>query len=349
MQKSHEPNLSFEDAVRAAGELRRLVAEGIFGQESLIDEVMACLIAGGHILMTGAPGLAKTTLVRVFARHLGIKFGRIQFTPDLLPSDIVGSDILNIDPASGQRGFAFTPGPIFTNLLLADEINRASPRTQSALLEAMQERTCTVGGVGHQLPRPFMVLATQNPFESDGTFPLPEAQLDRFLLHTLVDYPSDDAEEKILKQHVAGTLVGEQINSPQESKSQLDESTVRGLIQRCISIHVDEEIVRAIKELVRSTRPNDPSSPEDLRSSIWYGAGPRAGLSLVSVAKAMALIQGHETVRWKHVRSLVKPVLRHRIRLTASALRDRLTEDRLIEELTARLEATHRNLARGIG
>ena len=346
MQKQ---DMSLDEAVKAASELRRLVMESVFGQEALIEEAMCCLLAGGHILMTGAPGLAKTTLVRVFSRHLGLKFGRVQFTPDLLPSDIVGSDVLNIDPVTGRRAFEFMAGPVFTNLLLADEINRASPRTQSALLEAMQERTCTVGGVTHRLPRPFMVFATQNPFESDGTFPLPEAQLDRFLLHTLVEYPADDAEERILKDHAAGKLIGEQTTAPAaENAVQIDEDRVRGLMARALHMHVDDEIVRAIKELVRSTRPTDPSSPEDLRPSIWYGAGPRAGISLISVSKAYALLQGQETVRWKHVRAMMKPALRHRIRLTASAMRDRVTEDRIIDELVGRLEAKHRNLAKGI-
>ena len=204
-----ENQLSLEEAANIASGLKKSVCNSIFGQEGLITETLCCLLSGGHILVTGAPGLAKTTLVRIFAKHLGIDFGRIQFTPDLLPSDIIGSEILNIDPVTGERKFMFSKGPIFTNLLLADEINRASPRTQSALLEAMQERTCTVGGDIHNLSDAFMVFATQNPFESEGTFPLPEAQLDRFLAHTLVGYPDKASEEQILHAHVENRLIGE--------------------------------------------------------------------------------------------------------------------------------------------
>lgn len=349
MEHQAAPILSMEDATRIAAELRALVQRSVFGQESLITEAMCCLLAGGHILMTGAPGLAKTTLVRVFARHLGLHFGRVQFTPDLLPSDIVGADVLNIDPTTGRRAFEFMPGPVFTNLLLADEINRASPRTQSALLEAMQERNVTVGGVAHPLPQPFMVFATQNPFESDGTFPLPEAQLDRFLLHTLVDYPSAEAEERMLQAHVGGSLVGEQ--SPGQSQTaatQIDVVSIRALIAKTQTVAIDPELVRAIMDLVRSTRPSDPTSPEDLRSSIWYGAGPRAGISLISVSKALAILDGQEVVRWKHVRSLAAPVLRHRIRLAAGAVREKLTEDALISQLLERLETKHRHLAKGL-
>jgi MoxR-like ATPase len=170
--------LSFNQTVEVVGSLKQKINSAVFGQADLIDEAVCCLLADGHLLMTGAPGLAKTTLVRVIAQHLGVKFGRIQFTPDLLPTDIIGGEVLNIDPATSKRYFEFVPGPIFANLLLADEINRASPRTQSALLEAMQERGVTVGGKRHGLPKPFMVFATENPFESEGTFPLPEAQLD---------------------------------------------------------------------------------------------------------------------------------------------------------------------------
>ena len=342
-------SLSLSEATALAARLRENVGRSIFGQEALITETLCCLLAGGHILMTGAPGLAKTTLVRVFSRHLGLAFGRVQFTPDLLPSDILGSDILNIDPTSGRRAFEFAAGPVFTNLLLADEINRASPRTQSALLEAMQERAVTVGGKHHILPQPFMVFATQNPFESEGTFPLPEAQLDRFLVHTLVDYPDASAEQKILEAHARGVLVGEQVGDGPEESDKIGEGTMAALIARTRSVQVDAATLSGIRDLVRSTRPEDELCPEELRNVIWYGAGPRAGLSLVSMARALALVEGSESVRWHEVRRMAKPVLRHRLRLTSRGSRDGFDEDQVIDMLMKRVEERQSNLARGIG
>ncbi len=339
--------MSLEQATKLAASLRADVGEAVFGQEQLITETLCCLLAGGHILMTGAPGLAKTTLVRVFARHLGVKFGRVQFTPDLLPSDIIGAEILNVDRDSGRRHFEFSGGPVFTNLLLADEINRASPRTQSALLEAMQERAVTVGGKQHILPQPFMVFATQNPFESEGTFPLPEAQLDRFLVHTLVDYPDAAAEQRILQEHAGGKLVGEQVGLATSTK-QLTAEDVAALIARARTVRVDETILSGIRDLVRSTRPEDELCPESLRGALWYGAGPRAGISLVSMTRALALIEGSEAVRWAHVRRFAKPVLRHRMRLTAQGARDGGDEDQVIDTVLTRLEERHKNLAKGL-
>jgi MoxR-like ATPase len=343
-------SLSLQEATALAARLRDRVTHQVFGQDTLITETLCCLLAGGHILMTGAPGLAKTTLVRVFARQLGVAFGRVQFTPDLLPSDILGSEVLNVEPQSGRRLFEFSRGPVFTSLLLADEINRASPRTQSALLEAMQERSVTVGGRTHALPLPFMVFATQNPFESEGTFPLPEAQLDRFLVHTLVPYPDEKAESQILSEHAAGKLVGEQTGAPRaEEQPALVEGQIQALIERAKQIRVDEPIITGIRDLVRSTRPTDSSCPETVRPAIWYGAGPRAGISLVSVARALALVQQEESVRWEHVRRMARPVLRHRVRLTAQGMREGMDEDAVIGELLGRLEARLGNLARGVG
>jgi len=343
-----DAGMSLEQATKLAANLRADVGGAVFGQEDLITETLCCLMAGGHILMTGAPGLAKTTLVRVFARHLGVKFGRVQFTPDLLPSDIIGAEILNVDRDSGRRHFEFSGGPVFTNLLLADEINRASPRTQSALLEAMQERTVTVGGKQHMLPAPFMVFATQNPFESEGTFPLPEAQLDRFLVHTLVDYPDAAAEQKILLEHAGGKLVGEQVGQAANSGRQLSAEDVSALIARAKTVRVDEAILGGIRDLVRSTRPEDELCPDNLRPALWYGAGPRAGISLVSMTRSLALIEGSESVRWSHVRRFAKPVLRHRMRLTAQGARDGVDEDQIIDTLITRLEDRQKNLAKGL-
>lgn len=347
---SHDQPLSLEAACQLVKNLHKRVANSIFGQEELITEAICCLIAGGHILMTGAPGLAKTTLVRVFSRYLKLHYGRIQFTPDLLPSDIVGSDILNIDTTSGRRAFEFAPGPVFVNLLLADEINRASPRTQSALLEAMQERSCTIGGKSHALPKPFMVFATQNPFESEGAFPLPEAQLDRFLLHTLVDYPSAEAEERILTEHAKNHLVGEQHEEDLaiSAGNEVSLHDIHSLIKVREKIHVGEEMIQLIRDLIRSTRPQDPSCPEEFRNVIWYGAGPRAGISLISVVRSLAMIDESESVRWHHIRRMAFPVLRHRIRLTAQAGQNQLSEDHLIEQLLQRIEEKHKLASQGV-
>lgn len=334
------PNL--EAACKLVSDLKKRVSTSIFGQEQLIEESLCCLIAGGHILMTGAPGLAKTTLVRVFARYLNLNYGRIQFTPDLLPSDIVGSEILNIDVESGRRNFEFAKGPVFVNMLLADEINRASPRTQSALLEAMQERTVTVAGKNYKLPQPFMVFATQNPFESEGAFPLPEAQLDRFLLHTLVAYPDQQAEQKILNAHASNELVGESLNSLDDTSNQLTEEDIQLLFRTGQSIQVPREILELILELVRSTRPEDELCPEELKPAIWYGAGPRAGISLISVARALAMLEQSECVRWSHVKKIAFPVLRHRVRLSIDAMQDQMGEDSIISNLLDRLESKYK-------
>lgn len=334
-----EKSLSFEDAVKHVQDLEKSVSGLIFGQEELVKEVFCCLLASGHVLITGAPGLAKTTLVRVIANHLGLNFGRIQFTPDLLPSDITGSEILNVDPETQRRHFTFSQGPIFGNFILADEINRASPRTQSALLEAMQERKITVAGKNYELPKPFMVFATQNPFESEGTFPLPEAQLDRFLVHALMSYPEEAAETKILQEHASNKLVGEM--SSFKVQHLLNEQKISDIISCVQHVKVPDEIIAAINELVRSSRPGDRNCPEDIGSSLWYGAGPRAGISLISVSKSLAFLQGEEGVRWKHVRRMAKPVLRHRLRLTLAASRDRLDVDHLIDRLLGLLEERH--------
>ncbi len=338
-------DLNFSEAVQHVRSLETRIARLIFGQEDLVREVLACLLASGHVLITGAPGLAKTTLVRVIANNLGLHFGRIQFTPDLLPSDITGCEVLNVDPETQRRSFSFSEGPVFANFILADEINRASPRTQSALLEAMQEKKVTVAGKNYELPNPFMVFATQNPFESEGTFPLPEAQLDRFLLHAYMHYPKEDAELKILQEHSVNALVGE-VSAMKEHQA-ISMKDVLGMISCARKVHVADEILIAIKELVRSTRPGDPNCPEELSASLWYGAGPRAGISLVSVCRSLALMEASEDVRWKHVRRLAKPVLRHRLRLTLAASRDRLNIDDLIETLLVRLEERHSSLALG--
>lgn len=326
--------VSLADAKDVLDRLKGRIGENIFGQEELVEEALCCLIAGGHILVTGAPGLAKTTLVRVIALEIGLQFGRVQFTPDLLPSDITGSQILTLGQSAEERKFVFEQGPIFTNLLLADEINRASPRTQSALLEAMQERFCTIGGQRHRLPQPFLVFATQNPFESEGTFPLPEAQLDRFLIHSLVDYPSSAAEEEILKAHASRNLSGEKVEDDgAQSEPLMDANMISQLMSRAEGVAVDDQLLHVIATIVRSTRPQENSDTSSLHNAVWYGAGPRAGIALVSTSRALALMEGEEQVRWRHIKRLVKPVIRHRLRLTAQAIHDGYDEDRLLDEV----------------
>jgi|694.fasta_scaffold53507_3 MoxR-like ATPase len=340
-------SMSLEAAHDVSIKLREAITTLIFGQEELITETLACLLAGGHILLTGAPGLAKTTLVRVFANVLGLQFGRVQFTPDLLPSDILGSEVLNIDPETSRRNFEFSRGPVFTNLLLADEINRASPRTQSALLEAMQERSVTVAGKRHVLPQPFLVFATQNPFESEGTFPLPEAQMDRFLMHSLVDYPSADAEERMLTAHAARELIGEKVEW-NVKEDRLPSGTLSQVMERVRQVRVDDALISVIKDLVRSSRPEDSLCPKHIKEALWYGAGPRAGISLISASRAFALMSNSEVVRWQHIKRMAKPVLRHRIRLAAHAMRDGMTEDQVVETLIDRVQAERGNQALGI-
>ena len=331
--------IGFEGAFEITSKLKKQIESYIFGQESLIEETIATFLAGGHILLTGAPGLAKTTLVRVFSKCLGLQSGRVQFTPDLLPSDIIGSEVLNIDPKSGKRTFKFNKGPIFTNLLLADEINRASPRTQSAMLESMQERQATVNGDIYYLPKPFMVFATQNPFESEGTFPLPEAQLDRFLLHSLVEYPNEEAELKILSEHSQNQLIGEdQSNTESQNSIAIKANVVAQLLEQTKRTLIPPELIKLINQLIRSTRPDDDHCPPDYKQIIWYGAGPRAGISLISASKSIALLEQSECVRWRHIKRVARPVLRHRIRLSAQSFQQEIREDDIIDKLIEKIE-----------
>ena len=324
-------------AIQLLEKLKSQMEGEILGQESLIEESLVAFLANGHVLMTGAPGLAKTTLVRSLSVNLGLQFNRIQFTPDLLPADIIGTEFLNLDPESGKRSFKFSKGPIFTSLLLADEINRASPRTQAAMLEAMQENRVTVAGHTHELPSPFMVFATQNPFESEGTFPLPEAQLDRFLLHILVDYPKPESEVDIYSRHINKEVQG-------SSDFSLHAEEVLTIQKMVDDVEFPEELVEVVAELVGSSRPSDSRCPGDLKSFIWYGAGPRAGLSLVAASKALAFLNQDSQVRWKHVQQMAYPVLRHRIRLSPEGAEELVQEDQIISHLLERLTEKHRGI-----
>lgn len=341
------PSSNIEKAQKHIAALTGSIEAFIYGQKSLITEALCAFLSGGHILLTGAPGLAKTSLVRVFSQFLGLSFGRIQFTPDLLPSDIVGSDILNVDELSGKRAFQFSKGPVFVNLLLADEINRASPRTQSALLEAMQERTVTVAGKAYELSHPFMVFATQNPYESEGTFALPEAQLDRFLIHSLVSYPDKETEKAILSAHAKNHLIGEQTSKKTSSEPLLAHEEICFLLDAAKSIDIPQELIGLIAHLIRSTRPEDIDCPEDIKKLILYGAGPRAGIALISASRAFALIEGQSSVSYRHIKRMALPCLRHRIRVSAYALRDRLDADHVINQILEKMEKHYTHLIKG--
>jgi MoxR-like ATPase len=297
----------------------------IVGQEEVLEQVMIGLFVGGHCLITGLPGTAKTLLVRTMAQTLGLIFKRIQFTPDLMPSDITGTDIIEEDPTNGHRTWTFVQGPIFGNILLADEINRTPPKTQSALLEAMQERACTVRGHNYSLPAPFFVLATQNPIELEGTYPLPEAQLDRFLFNTVLDYLDAEEELKVVDLTTVTTVA--QADAVTNAQEILDfQQLVR-------MVPIGESVARHAVELVRVTRSRDESAPDFVKKYVNYGASVRAAQFLVLAAKAKALMRGRYHVTYEDVRSLYIPVLRHRILLNFHAESDRLKQDDILKRV----------------
>lgn len=324
--------------------LKSELSNSIFGQDALIDESICCLLASGHALITGAPGLAKTTLIKILAKKFNLDYKRIQFTPDVLPSDILGSQILDADSITGKRYFSFEKGPVFTNFLLADEINRASPKTQSALLEAMQEKHCTVAGEVFDLPKPFMVFATQNPLESDGTFVLPEAQLDRFLAHIIVDYPEYSDELKILEAHSKNNLIGESEFLEQDQKIILRDFELIECQKLVSEIAISERLLEVVLELIRKTRPKDSSSSDQVRSLVLFGGGPRAGISLLKTAKAYSYLCGDEEVRWKHIKRMAKPVLRHRVKISSEAVVENISEDEIIDQIINYVEKKYSNL-----
>jgi MoxR-like ATPase len=297
----------------------------IVGQEEVLEQVMIGLFVGGHCLITGLPGTAKTLLVRTMAQTLGLIFKRIQFTPDLMPSDITGTDIIEEDPTNGRRTWTFVPGPIFGNILLADEINRTPPKTQSALLEAMQERSCTVRGNVYSLPSPFFVLATQNPIELEGTYPLPEAQLDRFLFNTVLDYLSADEELQVVDLTTVTTVAqAEPVTNAEE---------IVGFQQLVRMVPIGESVARHAVDLVRVTRPRDESAPDFVQKYVNYGASVRAAQFLVLSAKARALMKGRYHVTFEDVRAVYTPVLRHRILLNFHAESDRLKQDDILKKV----------------
>ena len=297
----------------------------IVGQEEVLEQVMIALFVGGHCLITGLPGTAKTLLVRTLAQTLGLIFKRIQFTPDLMPSDITGTDIIEEDPTTGRRTWTFVQGPIFGNILLADEINRTPPKTQSALLEAMQERSCTVRGNIYTLPAPFFVLATQNPIELEGTYPLPEAQLDRFLFNTILDYLTAAEELKVVD---LTTVVHLAHADPVTTAEEIVD--FQHLVRM---VPIGESISRYAIDLVRATRPRDESAPDFVQKYVNYGASVRAAQFLVLAAKARSLMKGRYHVTYDDIRALYAPVLRHRILLNFHAESDKLRQDDILKKV----------------
>ena len=306
---------------------RKVLSDVIFGQESVIDLALIAILAGGHALIVGAPGLAKTKLAATLGTVLGLAEKRIQFTPDLMPADILGSEVLDED-AMRKRSFRFVPGPVFCQLLMADEINRASPRTQSALLQAMQEHHITIAGVRHDLPEPFHVLATQNPIEQEGTYPLPEAQLDRFLVQIDISYPPLDAERRML---FATTGNAEAVVTPVLDAASL--ITAQRLVR---DVPVGEHVTNAILNVVRAARPSADAAAY-VNEAVAWGPSPRAAQSLMLCAKARALLQGRLSPSIEDVIALLEPVLKHRMALNFSARADGITLQSIIQKLAATL------------
>jgi len=301
------------------------VHQVIVGQEEVLDQILTALFVGGHCLITGLPGTAKTLMVRTIAQTLGLEFRRIQFTPDLMPSDITGTDIIEEDAATGRRRWTFVPGPIFGNILLADEINRTPPKTQSALLEAMQELSCTVRGNHYKLPAPFFVLATQNPIELEGTYPLPEAQLDRFLFNTVLDYLSAEDEVKVVDLTTTNRAVD--VQAVTNAEEILD-------FQKLVRmVPIADSLAQYVVNLVRATRYKSDHAPDFIKKYVNYGASVRAAQFIVLAAKARALSRKRYHVTYDDITALAIPVLRHRILLNFHAESDRIDSDEILRQL----------------
>jgi len=305
---------------RIASELRKVIV----GQEVVVEQALIALFAGGNCLLVGVPGLAKTLLISTLARALDLKFSRIQFTPDLMPSDVTGTDVIQDDPATGQRRLAFMPGPVFANVLLADEINRTPPKTQAALLEAMQERRVTVQGRTYELDKPFFVFATQNPIELEGTYPLPEAQLDRFMLEVMLDYLPEEDEVAVVKSTTS--------LPPEEVQSVVSKEEILAYQRVVRRLPIADAVTRYAVKLVRTSRPGD-GAPDYVKQFVSYGASVRAAQALVLGAKARALLQGRASASFEDVRALARPVLRHRVLVNFTAQSERVTTDSLIGRL----------------
>ena len=316
------------DRLHAAGErIKAELRKVIVGQDAVVEQTLIALFAGGNCLLVGVPGLAKTLLISTLSRALDLKFSRIQFTPDLMPSDVTGTDVIQDDPATGQRKLTFMPGPVFANVLLADEINRTPPKTQAALLEAMQERHVTVQGRTYQLQPPFFVFATQNPIELEGTYPLPEAQLDRFMLQVILDYLPEEDEVNVVKQT---TSLPPEAVTPVVSRDEI--LAFQRVVRR---VPVADAVTRYAVKVVRLSRPTDPSAPDFVKQWTSYGASVRAAQALVLGGKARALLQGRSHVSFDDVKALALPVLRHRVLLNFQAQSEKITTDQLVTRLLA--------------
>jgi MoxR-like ATPase len=324
---------SINEIISRLAALKKEIKKVIIGQDETVDQLLMTFLARGHALLEGVPGLAKTLMIRTLAEAIDLRFRRIQFTPDLMPTDIIGTEVLEEDHTSGKRFFKFNPGPIFANILLADEINRTSPKTQSALLEAMQEFSVTYAGTTYPLDKPFFILATQNPIEQAGTFPLPEAQLDRFLLYIKIDYPSPAEERQILEEttgnktpYVEKVIDGKKILEAQEFVRE---------------VHISSELVDIVNEIVRSTRPGK-SRVKFVTEWVRWGAGPRAGQAMILTSKARALLHGNLSVTLDDIRKVAFPVLRHRILMNFKAEAEGITSDQVTEKiLEVALERDH--------
>ncbi|MCC6952430.1 MAG: MoxR family ATPase [Phycisphaerales bacterium] len=319
--------------VRAAySRLRSEIRKVIVGQDEVVDQMLMAVFCRGHVVVVGVPGLAKTLLISTIARTLSLAFSRVQFTPDLMPADITGTEVIQEDRATGHRALKFVQGPIFANVILADEINRTPPKTQAALLEAMQERHVTVGGKRHDLPVPFFVLATQNPIEQEGTYPLPEAQLDRFMFQISISYPSLEEEMEIVRR--MASRGGESVEAA------LDEDGIRRVQDVVRQMPVPDHVIAYALRLVRATRVKEPmdlgiTRPRMVQDYVGWGAGPRASEYLILAAKAKALLEGSTHVTPEHVKAIAKPVLRHRLLLNFNAEADQVTPDAVVADLLA--------------
>jgi MoxR-like ATPase len=313
------------DRLQGAGDrITREIRKVIVGQESVVEQALIALFAGGNCLLVGVPGLAKTLLISTMARALDLKFSRIQFTPDLMPSDVTGTDVIQDDPATGQRRLAFMPGPVFANVLLADEINRTPPKTQAALLEAMQERRVTVQGRTYDLDAPFFVFATQNPIELEGTYPLPEAQLDRFMLEVMLDYLPEEDEVAVVR---ATTSL-----PPDAVQSVVSKAEILAFQRVVRRLPIADAVTRYAVKLVRASRPGD-GAPDFVKQWVSYGASVRAAQALVLGSKARALLQGRASASFEDVRALARPVLRHRVLVNFQAQSEKVTTDQLVAKL----------------
>jgi MoxR-like ATPase len=313
-----------EQFARSREIMKRELSKIIVGQSEVLDQIFAAILSRGHCLLVGVPGLAKTLMVSSFAKALELSFKRIQFTPDLMPSDITGTNVID-ESEAGRREFRFVKGPIFAHIILADEINRTPPKTQAAMLQAMQEREVTVGQETYPLPEPFFVIATQNPIEQEGTYPLPEAQLDRFMFNIFVDYPSLDEEEKILTETTGGKSV--------ELERVFNARQILNMQRLTATVPISQYVIQYVARLVRATRPSDPSAPEFVRRMVDWGAGPRAGIYMILGGKAYAAMEGRFTVATEDIRRVAIPVLRHRIGCNFAAASEGIDSVEIVRRL----------------